>query len=696
MGFKPYWWFKLLKGLSSSKILGVDILPMSSPSSTKRKKYAAFLLSVNGNKVFEKLSLRELLKTINEIEPDIVASDNIFEFAPDQKGIIYLIRRFPSITKLVQVTGSPANGMESLASLAARYGLTTSSKLSPIVAAEVCARLAAKNVGYVVCVFEEETKIIVSRSRTVGSGGSSSDRFRRRLHALVLQTTQVIKDTLDDAKIDYDLYTKESEHGLKRSKFLVYADRVKLEELIKPSKGRDVRVKVEPVVLDKLEWIPLIPKVSTPVSKRGLILGIDPGITCGLAVLDLNANLLLLRSEKELTRKKIIRETANFGVPVYIGTDVYPPPEFVKKLSKSLNAKIYTPSHILSVTEKREITRKFLEGKNLKIRDSHQRDALASAIKSYQNLKNKFEQVEAHVKEMNVYVPLDQVKAAVARGVSINEAIMSFLREEEYDETEETIIPEEKPEEVIDKLKDKIDHYRLKLRRQREKIQRLEEQVAQSQGNIETLKEEIRSLNNQIEILRSENLVEIKLDRMHARYQEENARLKSELTKLKNELASVRLQFSGLRRMKLMESRGIVYPLKIVKSFNQEEIRKTDELLGIKSGDIIFLQDSTGGGRQAAEFLIQKRISAIICGSGISHIALEKFVEAEILVITSEDVNIKQVDEFAVIDMEELERVLAKYRKATIDLKKAQAVQLLDTVVKQYREERQRELSENH
>ncbi|MGQ9720692.1 MAG: DUF460 domain-containing protein [Candidatus Jordarchaeum sp.] len=687
----------MLKNASNSQILGVDILPMSSPSSSQNKRYVAFLLSSKGNQKFEKLSLRELLKTIIDIKPDIVASDNIFEFAPDQRGIIYLIRRFPPVTRLVQVTGSPAEGMEPLATIAARYGLIASSKLSPIEAAEVCARLAAKNVGYVVCAFEDETKIIVSRSRTLGPGGSSSERFRRRLHAMVLQTTQMIGKILDDAEIDYDLYTQESEHGLKQSKFLVYVERTKLEKLIKPSKGRDVQVKIEPVVLDKLEWLPLIPKDSAPVSKRGLILGIDPGMTCGLAVLDLNANLLLLRSEKELTRKKIIRETANFGVPVYIASDVYPPPEFVKKLSNSVNAKLYTPSHTLSVTEKREMTRKFLEGKNLKVRNSHQRDALASAIKSYQQLRNKFEQVEAHVKQMNVDVPLDQVKASVAKGVSISEAITSFLSEEEFeDETEETMVVEEISEEVIDKLKNKLDQYRLKLRRQREKIQRLEEQVTKSQNTIQTLKDEIKSLYSQIESLRSEDLAEIKLDRVHARYQEENARLKAELVKLKNELASVRLQFSGLRRMKLMESRGIVYPLKIVKSFNQEEIRKTDELLGIKAGDIIFLQDSTGGGRQAAELLIQKRILGVICGSGMSHIALEKFVEADVPIIPFEDLKIKQVDEFAVVDRDELDSVLGKYKQKTLEEKKAQAEQLLETVVKQYREERQRELSDNH
>ncbi|MEX2752815.1 MAG: hypothetical protein Q6366_013225, partial [Candidatus Freyarchaeota archaeon] len=257
-------------------------------------------------------------------------------------------------------------------------------------------------------------------------------------------------------------------------------------------------------------------------------------------------------------------------------------------------------------------------------------------------------------------------------------------------------VSEEKPEETIDKLRKNLEQLRCKFRRCREKNQRLEQQILQSQEMINSLKDEIKALNNQLEVLRSENFAEIKLNRLHTRYQEENARLKSELARIKSELASVRLQLSGLRRIKLMESRGLVYPLKVVKSFTQEEIRKADELLGIKAGDIVFLEDSTGGGRQTAEILVQKRISAVICGSGISHMALERFLEADIPIIPREDINIKQVDEFAIVDKEELERVLAKYKQRTLEQKRAQAEKLLETVVKQYREERQRELSENH
>ncbi|MEM3594049.1 MAG: DUF460 domain-containing protein, partial [Candidatus Jordarchaeaceae archaeon] len=245
------------------------------------------------------------------------------------------------------------------------------------------------------------------------------------------------------------------------------------------------------------------------------------GMTCGLAILDLDANVLCLRSEKELTRKDIIKEISNYGVPVYICSDVYPPPEFVKKLCNSVNAKLFSPSHTMSVAEKREIIRKFLEGKNIKVKDSHQRDALVSAIKAYQALKNKFEQAEAHVKEMSVDVPIDQVKISVARGVSINEAISSLLVEEDSEEVEDTRIVTEKPEETIQRLKNKLDEYRLKFRRQKETIQRLEEQVAQSQVTIQALREEINSLKSKLETLRSENLAELQLNRMYTRYQEE-------------------------------------------------------------------------------------------------------------------------------------------------------------------------------
>ncbi len=62
-------------------------------------------------------------------------------------------------------------------------------------------------------------------------------------------------------------------------------------------------------------------------------MGFDPGLTVGLAILDLNGNLLFLGSFKEITKSEIINIIMKFGRAILIATDVENSPKAVKKIS---------------------------------------------------------------------------------------------------------------------------------------------------------------------------------------------------------------------------------------------------------------------------------------------------------------------------------------------------------------------------
>ncbi|MFQ5892336.1 MAG: DUF460 domain-containing protein, partial [Candidatus Methanofastidiosia archaeon] len=116
-----------------------------------------------------------------------------------------------------------------------------------------------------------------------------------------------------------------------------------------------------------------------------LIVGIDPGTTLGMAILDLNGNLKSLFSSKNLKRRDVIDKISKFGYPSVISTDVNPPPKMVEKLSKSFDTILHVPDSNLLVSEKNELCREY------KVKNSHERDALSAALKAYNNFLNKFE-----------------------------------------------------------------------------------------------------------------------------------------------------------------------------------------------------------------------------------------------------------------------------------------------------------------
>ncbi|MBS7287586.1 MAG: DUF460 domain-containing protein [Candidatus Freyarchaeota archaeon] len=671
-----------LKMEEFKRVLGVDILPASSPSSKTPPKYAAFLLENGEGRLYDRLSKRELIALINSVKPDIVAMDNVFELASNQKGIISFMASCPPFTRLVQVTGSPVSGALPLSVVASQNGFQVG-ELSPAKAAEVCARLAANGVGYVVRVFENETRIVVARGRCPGHGGWSSERFKRRMYNLILQTTKEIQRRLDEAGIEYDLHVEEVEGGAKRSKFTVYAERSVVNRIVKPYRG-DIIVAIQPILLERLEWIPLAQGPTMLAPKKWLIIGIDPGVTCGVAVLDLNGNLLLLESEKDLSRMTLVRKITSLGIPVLLASDVNPPPSLLEKLAGMLNSRVFCPPRSLTVSEKRELVQKFVEEKHVKVLDSHQRDALASALKAFHTFKNKFERAEAKARSLGHRLPSDQLKVMVLRGLSVSEAI-SILSPSRVEKVKEEQTPQQPDLEV---LLNKLESYRAKIKRLRRGLIRVREQNVALAAEKSQLEEELQRLRETLETInigaKSEDV-----ERLVERYKDEIKALKYEIFKLKEELSNARHEIASMKRMRAMEIRGVVYPLKVVKRFTQNEIRKTDEAVGINKGDIVLLLDGSGGGRVTASVLIEKGVKAVISKTAMSHLALEAFLEANIPVFFSDEVPIKQVDEFAIVDKNEFDALLSRYFEEKEKAEREEQKRRLEKLLETYRMERE-------
>jgi len=119
------------------------------------------------------------------------------------------------------------------------------------------------------------------------------------------------------------------------------------------------------------------------MSKK-LIVGIDPGKTSALAILNLNGELEAILTLKNAGTEQWIKVIKSHGKAIIIAADVNPPSKKVKKVSSSLGAKLYCPKYSLTHKEKEMLTKKFEE----LISNKHERSALAASIKAYKTYKN--------------------------------------------------------------------------------------------------------------------------------------------------------------------------------------------------------------------------------------------------------------------------------------------------------------------
>ena len=150
------------------------------------------------------------------------------------------------------------------------------------------------------------------------------------------------------------------------------------------------------------------------------IIGIDPGTTKSYAVLDLNGNVLEVKSSKKLDISIITKAAFKFGNPILVGTDVNKVPNFVEKIASSFGAKLFKPEINLQENHKHKIAKKFLKKKNFKINNKHENDALISAILAYKSIKPLLNKIENKYPDKNV----EEIKNLVLKeNINIKKAI---------------------------------------------------------------------------------------------------------------------------------------------------------------------------------------------------------------------------------------------------------------------------------
>jgi predicted RNase H-like nuclease (RuvC/YqgF family) len=671
-------------GDESVFIMGFDILPSQSPKSKRSPKFACVIMheDVLLNEHSE-ISRGTLLKLIREIRPKWLCTDNIFEIVPDSKSLFRFVEKIPPETRIVQVTGVPPHQV-SLKRLAKRHGLSIRGKPNPLESAYLAAQLALLGVGHSLECFGEQTEIKIARGRKPGRGGQSANRFRRKVHSQIQQITRYIEDQLKTTKIDYDIDVRSSDFGYASARIIAYASLPNIRTLVESKRDGDFKVLISPV-RKRVEFLPLEPKpISSSLRPRYFILGIDPGSTAAICMLTLDGRIYRLVSGKSLTRADIIRQVYEQGIPVMVATDVAPVPHFVKKIASTVNAELYVPKREIAVSDKQELARAFSEG--VKIRNAHERDALTAAVYAYRSILPKLEQIERKIRDEQLVVDRNQLKALVIKGMSMQEATSSLIHEEskevdivpEHTTEEETLTPERFTSLVTRQAEVEAENIALS------------ERVEDLGRFVEFLQFRESELADSLDIVTKENYWKVKRDREIVKKENELKQVRSEVRNLKKEVEKLNKRLESLRGVKRREIRGDMLAIKTVPQFTRESIEEYIQNVGLKSGDIVLFEDASGGGPQTAGLLINRGIRAVIVDTPLSHLSEEQLVQSVIPVINADEVELQRVDEFAFISRKKFEKQLQSFIAKVREEARQRGEDELVELVERYRREIER------
>ena len=666
-----------------SIVFGVDILPSSSPQSSKEPHYALVILK-NGE-VWEKhsdVALRRIIRLAWEFKPEIISIDNIFELGANERNVVKIISMLPPETSVVQVNVSEEK-ISKLWEVAKQAKLISEySKFPPLKTAYLAAILAYKGYGSKVKVYEEKTKIIITKGRSLTQGGMSQLRYRRHVRGLILQAVRKIKEALEEHGIDYDLVVRKTESGFDGAVFTVYAPRTKLYGIVSPMKGHDIRVIIRPVYRGKIEFEHVKPRILT--KKRPLIVGIDPGIITGVAILDIDGEVLRVFSGKNIDRATIVKEVEKYGKPLIIASDVSPPPEALEKLASTLRAKLYTPQQSLSQSEKEELVKTYLENLEspIEVEDTHQRDALAAAINAWKSFRTKLEQIENYVSKMELDVDVDKIKADVIKGLSIAQAvekeIFRKLTLELKARTEERKVEEKTVKQP------KVSETLLK------EIKKLEKERAQLKERLSEARKEILELKKQLELYHKQTNIQVKTVREIQALSEEVRRLSEELKKYEKENLRLKQEIADLKSLIITISKHN-YRLAIpVTTLTLTSLSKAEREYGpIEKDSIIYVINPVFVQKEALSKLVKAEVLSII-----AHKPEEEFTRSVenqgIPVLKIEDIKdhiIQVFDDIVLYNNTLIKCAKEKKKELKEELRARKTLELEDLIMK-YRLER--------
>jgi len=415
---------------------------------------------------------------------------------------------------------------------------------------------------------------------------------------------------------------------------------------------------------------------------KRLIVGVDPGVTVGLAVLSLNGQPILVESRRDWGLPELVKRISEIGEPTLISSDVSPASEILKSLSHKLNAVLFVPPISLGAEEKRRVARDYADLYGLKLKNAHEADALAAAVKAYKHYEKKFKHVEARVRRMPIKISADEVKDLVVRGYSTKRAVQYLQGAEMYKAP--PII--RKPISKEEKMKSLIEELQSRLADERRKTKYLRQVNRRLRDRIKSLEDEIRLLREAVKKIQSEQSVQVRREREYSLLMDELEKTRARAKEYSAKLEEYKRRFNEMRRLRNLESQGRLVLLKPVEAFTDKGLQKAFQLYGIRAGDSVLLLNPSGGGPTTAEELAKRGVKTIVTEGQMSHNALEIFEKYMIPVIPHSDLKIEWIEGLPYVDSESL-------RKAIKEAEKREALTVYHQI-KTILEEHRREIAE--
>lgn len=342
---------------------------------------------------------------------------------------------------------------------------------------------------------------------------------------------------------------------------------------------------------------------------RRIIVGIDPGTTAAVGIVSLKGKIISVKSKREFKKKEIIEYILSKGSPTIIATDKSSPPKFVEKIASNFGAVLYCPEKDLSQEDKRKIT------KGEELEDSHQKDALASALDAFLCYQDTLKKINKRMNELGLRRYKEKIKDLV-----IKEEVNNIAEGIDF-----LFSKERKPEKKKEPKKEKEE---------KPDVKKLKDKIKRSEKTIDILKKYSNNLEEKIKKLEREKRKPKIIKKRTSTAKERS--LKGKIKEKSKKIKELRRTIKDLRRIKKILKEGKI-PIKVAKETTCEELERLDKKFGIR-GDIVCFKKYKPIPKNFLKKLKDKKIEIIV---GDFPKSVKEKLEKDFTIIGKDKIKIK-------------------------------------------------------
>ena len=368
-----------------------------------------------------------------------------------------------------------------------------------------------------------------------------------------------------------------------------------------------------------------------------IIVGIDPGTTLGYAIINIHGDILKISSSKSYNMSRLISEIVEVGKVLAVGCDKKKPPEFVQRFAVKTGGRLFRPDDDMPVLEKKQLT------KNIKVKNLHEQDALASALFAYQKIQPMIKKVRKAVKDNNKHSLEEQVLEAVIKNEESISRVIERIEKSQAKGKEAGSVIKERPE---------IGAEPANFQRLKQKTSTLEKENLIVKKQRDALLKEIKKQRQ-----RNKNILK-RLKKKEAPSTGENAKQKTiavlgdKIRLLEKDVVLLKEKLKDLNELFLhLENKVVV---KKLANLGWQHFSEKNKKLNIKDNDVLLVNDSHIYSEKTLNSL-KGKVSMIITKNRPISILKKYF-----LVIEAKNLKIIEEEDFAFVDKKDFEKELEK------------------------------------